>query len=222
MSFREYRSRLPSRSAVQVVVWWIVVRTAVRVIFGLLYRLRCVDRSVIPPTGPVIFVSNHQSHLDPLIAGCHLGPFTPLARTTLFDLPFWGWALGQLGGVALAREKSDVGALRAAINVLKAGGRVLIFPEGTRTRDGEMGPFLPGMLVLVRRTGAVVVPMAVEGARDVWPAGHGRPKLRGRIGVVTGHPIGARELLADGRQPALDRLRRQIETMRDELRLRLT
>ena len=91
--------------------------------------------------------------------------------------------------MALARGKSDVGALRAAINVLKAGGRVLIFPEGTRTRDGEMGPFLPGMLVLVRRTGAAVVPMAVEGARDVWPAGRGLPKLFGRIGVVTGEPI---------------------------------
>ncbi|MCH7798207.1 MAG: 1-acyl-sn-glycerol-3-phosphate acyltransferase [Planctomycetes bacterium] len=221
MSFREYRRRLPSRSAVQVVIWWIGVRTLLRVIFRMLYRLRCLDRNLIPSTGPVIFVSNHQSHLDPLIAGCHLGPFAPLARTTLFDIPFWGWALGQLGGVALAREKSDVGALRAAIKVLKAGGRVLIFPEGTRTRDGEMGPFLPGMLVLVRRTGAAIVPMAVEGARDVWPAGRGRPKLRGRIGVVTGEPISARELLADGREAALDRLRRTIETMRDGLRSRL-
>ncbi len=115
----------------------------------------------------MIFVSNHQSHLDPLIAGCHLGPFAPLARTTLFDIPFWGWALGQLGGVALAREKSDVGALRAAIKVLKAGGRVLIFPEGTRTRDGEMGPFLPGMLVLVRRTGAAKISPPPPGSESI-------------------------------------------------------
>ena len=206
----------------QVVIWWIVVRTVVRSIFRLLYRMRCLDRHLIPPTGPVIFVSNHQSHLDPLIAGCHLGPFAPLARTTLFDIPFFGWALGQLGGVALQRDKSDVGALRAAIKVLKAGGRVLIFPEGTRTRDGTMGPFLPGMLVLVRRTGAPIVPMAVEGARDVWPAGRGRPKLRGRIGVVTGEPISAEELMADGREAALDRLRGQIDSMRDGLRSRLT
>ena len=221
MSFREYRARIPSRSALQIFVWWIVVRTTCRVIFWLLYRLRCLNRHLIPPTGPVIYVANHQSHLDPILMGCHVGAFAPLARTTLFEIPVWGWALSELGGIPLEREKSDIGAMRVAIDVLKSGGRIFIFPEGTRTRDGVIGPFLPGMLVLVKRTGATIVPVAVEGARDVWPPGRGRPRLTGRIVSTTGVPISAEELLADGREAALDLLRRRIETMRLELRQRL-
>ena len=104
---------------------------------------------------------------------------------------------------------------------LEAGHPVLVFPEGTRTRDGVIGPFLPGMLVLVKRTGATVVPVALEGARDVWPPSRSRPRLTGRIVSTTGTPISAGELLAGGREAALDLLRRRIETMRLELRQRL-
>ncbi len=221
MSFREYRARIPSRSSLQIVVWWIGVRTLSRVLLWLVYRLRCLDRHLIPATGPALYVANHQSHLDPILMGCHVGAFAPLARTTLFEIPFWGWALAELGGIPLERQKSDVGAMRAAIDVLKAGGRIFIFPEGTRTRDGVIGPFLPGMLVLVKRTGATVVPVALEGARDVWPPSRSRPRLTGRIVSTTGAPISAEELLAGGREAALDLLRRRIETMRLELRQRL-
>ena len=198
----------------QVVIWWIVVLTIVRVIFRLLYRMRCVDRNLIPPTGPVIFVSNHQSHLDPLIAGCHLGPFAPLARTTLFDLPFWGWALGQLGGVALAREKSDVGALRAAINVLKAGGRVLIFPEGTRSRTGELLPFKKGPFVLAIASQVPIVPVYCAGTFAIMPKGTlwVRPKP---VTIRVGEPIETEGLRYEDREDLLQRTRVQIEALRD-------
>lgn len=221
MSFRDYRSLMPRRSALQVIFWWIVVRWLVFFAFRLLYRLRSLNRSRIPRTGAVIFVSNHQSHLDPMLMGVHCGPFAPLARTTLFEIPLWGRALWSLGGIPLEREKGDIGAMRKAIDVLKTGGRVLIFPEGTRSRDGSIGEFKPGMLVLVRRAKATVVPVAIEGAHDAWPAGYGRPKLKGRIAMMTGEPITAEALLADGREAGLDMLRRRIEVLRLELRAQM-
>ncbi len=221
MSFRDYRSLMPKRSPLQVIFWWIVVRWFVFFVFRLLYRLRSLNRRRIPRSGAVIFVSNHQSHLDPLLMGSHCGPFAPLARTTLFEIPLWGWALASLGGIPLDRDKGDIGAMRTAVDVLKVGGRILIFPEGTRSRDGSIGEFRPGMLVLVRRTKATVVPVAIEGAHDAWPAGYGRPKLRGRIAIATGEPITAEALLADGREAGLDMLRRRIETMRLELRAQM-
>ncbi len=221
MSFREYRSRMPTRSTLQVLFWWVAVRWLCFLLFKLLYRLRSLHRNRIPPTGAVIFVSNHQSHLDPILMGVHCGAFAPLARTTLFDIPIWGRALSSLGGIPLDRDKGDIGAMRTAIDVLKSGGRVLMFPEGTRSRDGTLGTFLPGMLVLVRRTKATVVPIAVEGAYDAWPAGYGRPKLKGRIAITTGVPISADMLLADGREAGLDMLRGRIDQMRLELRTQI-
>ena len=221
MSFREYRSRMPTRSALQVFFWWVVVRWFCFFVFKLMYRLRSLHRSRTPPTGAVIFVSNHQSHLDPILLGAHCGAFAPLARTTLFEIPAWGRALTSLGGIPLDRDKGDIGAMRTAIDVLKSGGRVLMFPEGTRSRDGTIGRFLPGMVVLVRRTKATVVPIAVEGAYDAWPAGYGRPKLTGRIAITTGEPISADMLLADGREAGLDLLRGRIDEMRLELRAQI-
>jgi 1-acyl-sn-glycerol-3-phosphate acyltransferase len=218
MSFRDYRNLMPRLSTLRVLFWWGAVRWLCFLLFKLLYRLRSINRRGIPRAGAVIFVSNHQSHLDPILMGVHCGPFAPLARTTLFEIPVWGRALSSLGGIPLDRERSDVAAIRTAVDVLKTGGRVMIFPEGTRSRDGAVGPFRPGMLVLVRRTKATVVPIAVEGAFDAWPPGFGRPKFGGRIAVTTGDPITADQLLADGRDAALDMLRRRIEQMRLELR----
>jgi 1-acyl-sn-glycerol-3-phosphate acyltransferase len=221
MSFAEYRSRLPSRSGLGVFVWWILVRSVVRAGMRVLYRQRCQGRSNLPPNGPAIYVANHQSHYDPPSVGCLVGPYASLARASLFDTRPWGWIIRQVGGIPLHRGRGDAGALRAAVDVLKAGGRVLLFPEGTRTPDGAVAPFRRGMLVLVKRSGAPVVPVAIEGAFDVWPIHRRYPRLRGRIKTCAGHPIPARELLDVPHQEAMERLRRAIDAMRLELRREL-
>jgi 1-acyl-sn-glycerol-3-phosphate acyltransferase len=123
----------------------------------------------------------------------------------------------QIGAIPIQRERSDSGALRAAIDVLEAGGRVLVFPEGTRTRDGELGVFRPGLLALLKRTDAPVVPIAIEGAFKAWPIGRKYPKLRGRIGVSAGTPIPAGELLAMPREEAMEHLRKTIDELRRDL-----
>jgi 1-acyl-sn-glycerol-3-phosphate acyltransferase len=221
LRFAEFRRSLPSRTGLQVFFWWIVVRTIVRIGMKLLYRQRCLGRSNVPRDGPVIYVSNHQSHYDPPIIGGLVGAFASLARASLFDARGFGWMLRQIGAIPLHVGKNDSRALRAAIDVLKAGGRVLLFPEGTRTRDGAVHVFQPGMLILVKRTGAPVVPVALEGAHDIWPIGQARPKLRGRIATRAGPPVPAEELLAMPHRDAMERLRRAIDAMRLELRREL-
>jgi 1-acyl-sn-glycerol-3-phosphate acyltransferase len=203
------------------VIWWILVRTVVRFSLWLVYRQRCLGRSNVPVTGPAIFVANHQSHYDPPAVGCLVGPFASLARATLFDTQPWRWILPRLGAIRLHRGRGDAAALRAAINELKAGGRVLLFPEGARCRDGAVSVFQSGMLVLVRRTGAPVVPVAIEGAFDIWPRTRRYPRLRGRIMLRVGHPIAAQELLEVPHEEAMERLRRAIDAMRLELRREL-
>lgn len=218
MSFRDYRRRLPDRGAWSIFFWWIIVRSVVRVAMWLVYRLRCRNRARIPRSGPALYVSNHQSHLDPPIVGCLTGPLACLARADLLTVPFWGPVMHQIGAIPIDRDRGDAGAMRAALEVLQAGGRVLVFPEGTRTRDGSIGTFRPGLLVLVKRTGAPVVPIAIEGAHAAWPIGRKYPRLRGRIAVTAGDPIPAAELLAMSREAAMEHLRKTIDELRQRLR----
>jgi 1-acyl-sn-glycerol-3-phosphate acyltransferase len=218
VSFRDYRRRLPGHGGLSIFFWWIIVRTLVRVAMRLAYRLRCRGRVHIPRSGPALYVSNHQSHLDPPIVGCLTGPLASLARADLLDVPFWGTVMHQIGAIPIQRDRGDTGAMRAAIEVLEAGGRVLVFPEGTRTRDGEIGVFRPGLLVLLKRTGAPVVPIAIDGAFAAWPIGRGRPRLRGRISTIAGEPIPAETLLAMPRDAAMEHLRATIAALQRQLR----
>ena len=223
MKFSEYRSRAPDRTAFDVVVWWIIVRNLARLTFWLLYRNRNLGREHVPNDGPVVFVSNHQSHFDPpLIAGL-VGPFTSLARSGLFSFKPFGWLLRQCGAIPMARKGAgSVGALRIGIGVLKSRGRMLVFAEGGRTPDGAVEPFRPGMLLLLKRVPeTTVVPVAIEGAYDIWPLRRRYPRLRGRLMTMVGPGFPAEELLAVPQDEALDRLRRTIDGMRLELRRQL-
>ena len=220
MRIFQVRRRGPTRSALNVLLWWVVVSRSVHAILWLLYRLRCSGASHVPRRGAIVFVSNHQSLWDPPIVGCLVGdrPFRAMARSSLFGFKPFGWVIGQIGAIPLRRGEPDAAAIRAAIAELRSGGCALVFPEGSRTRDGALRKFHSGVLVLVRRSGAVTVPVAIEGAHDVWPHGRTYPKLRGRIRVKAGKAIPAADLLAGSPQEALDRLKQVIETMRLELR----
>ncbi len=219
----EFRRRAPTRSASTVLVWWTVARDLTRLAFWLVYRLRCVGRAHVPRTGPVIFAANHQSLFDPPVVGCLVAdrPFSPMARVGLFSSKAFGWLIRRFGSIPLHRGRADTAAMRAAIAELKGGGCVLVFPEGSRSPDGAVGRFRPGMLLLVRRTKAPVLPVAVEGAHDLWPLGRRHPKLKGRMMVRAGPVITAQELLRDDPEVAMERLRRTIDAMRLELRREL-
>ena len=91
MRFAESRRAIPRRTGLQVFIWWVIVRTIVRIGLSVLYRHRCYGRSNVPRKGPAIYIANHQSHYDPPIVGSLVGAYTSLARSTLFPAKPWGW-----------------------------------------------------------------------------------------------------------------------------------
>jgi 1-acyl-sn-glycerol-3-phosphate acyltransferase len=137
-----------------------------------------------------------------------------MARASLFAFKPFGAFIRWLGAIPLARKGADTGPLRNAIETLEAGRGVLIFPEGTRTRDGSVGEFRPGFLFLARRTGSAVVPVAIEGAHEVWPPGRKWPRLGGRIHVSVAEPITPTELESLDDDQAVELVRRRIEELR--------
>ncbi len=215
--------RAPGWPALNTLIWWNGVRGLVRLFLKFAFRLRVEGAEHVPDTGPIIYIANHQSHFDPCIVGVLVGdrPLSGMARSTLFRNPILAWIMRSIGVISLDQSKGDAGAFKAALSELEAGRCVLIFPEGTRTRDGAIHDFKPGAALLIRRSGAPVVPVAIEGAFDVWPIGARRPKLTGRIAVRAAPATTAGALMADGAEAALIRLRWTIEHMRRDMRAQM-
>ena len=168
----------------------------------LLFRFRIVHRERMLQTGPVILAMNHESYLDPPLAGnaCDR-PIYFFARRTLLDVPVLGWLLPKLNVIPVDQEGMDRTALKATIRVLKGNHGVLIFPEGARTLDGNLQPALPGLGLIIAKTLSPVVPMRVFGAHRALPRG-GRKLRLARITLVVGEPLHftAADIAAGGKQ----------------------
>jgi 1-acyl-sn-glycerol-3-phosphate acyltransferase len=153
------------------------------------FRYRVIHRERIIQNGPVILAMNHQSYLDPPLAGiaCDRAIYF-LTRKTLLDVPLLGWILPKLNVVPVDQEGNDRSALKAMIRILRAGHCTIIFPEGSRTLDGNLQPALPGIGLLIAKTLAPVVPMRIFGAHEALP--RGRATLRFcPITIVVGESI---------------------------------
>ena len=199
---------------------WSVVQFAITV----LYRFRRFNLERVPTSGPVLLVANHQSHLDPpLVAFCvRRRQYRPLARESLFKAKLFGGAIRALNAVPLRENEGDLGAIRTAIDLLRDGEPVCIFPEGSRTHDGAMHEFKRGVTVLLRRADCMIVPLAIEGAYDAFPRHRKFPRLFGaHVAIMAGEPIDSKVLMRDGPDEALRRLEREIDAMRLTLRSRL-
>src|SRR6184192_4237714 len=160
-----------------------------RLVGRLFFRLRVVHRERMLQDGPVILAMNHQSYLDPPLAGitCDRAVYF-LARRTLLDVPLLGRLLPKLNVIPVNQEGIDRSALKALIRVLKAGNAALVFPEGSRTVDGSLQPAEPGVGLLIAKTLAPVVPMRIFGAHEALPRGDGGLHLH-PITIVVGEPI---------------------------------
>lgn len=182
-----------------------------------LFRLRVIGRGNVPGRGPVLLVCNHQSHLDPPLVGVALWTrqVVPLARIGLFDRKLFSWFIRMLNAIPLKQGEADTKAIRSALDALGRGRCVLIFAEGSRTWDGRLQRFQPGVWLLLRRAGCPVVPVAVEGAFDAFRRGQKRPRFFGQRAVVAfGEPIEAKTLSAMGREAGMLELERRVEMLR--------
>ena len=154
-----------------------------------LFDLRVYGQDNIIEDGPALLAMNHQSFLDPPFAGisCRREVFY-LARKSLFDIPVLGFFLRRINVIGVDRESSDVAALKAVMRVLKSGGCTIVFPEGTRSRDGSLQPAKPGAGFIIAKTLAPVIPMRIFGAFEAFPRDSKIPRMT-PVTIVAGEPI---------------------------------
>jgi 1-acyl-sn-glycerol-3-phosphate acyltransferase len=174
---------------VNPIVYWLM-RAWLQPFAHLYWRLSRIGREHIPQTGPVIFVANHRSFIDPFIVGlCNRRPVYYVAKEELFRNKLLGWFLGSLGAFPVRRGAADADFIETAKAILKRGDPVLIFPEGTRTRPGALGKPKRGVGRLALETGATVVPVAIIGTEAIRKGFRVRPhKIRVRIGAPLNFP----------------------------------
>jgi 1-acyl-sn-glycerol-3-phosphate acyltransferase len=154
-----------------------------------LYRLRWQGSEHYPATGGALICSNHQSYLDPVLVGLTCSRrMNYLARDTLFKNPVLAPLIRFLDAIPIDREGGGLAGLKETLRRLKAEEQVLIFPEGTRTQDGEVLPLKPGFCSVTRRSKVPLVPVGLDGAYQAWPRTARLPRL-GRIAIVVGEPM---------------------------------
>jgi 1-acyl-sn-glycerol-3-phosphate acyltransferase len=155
----------------------------------LFFSFHAYGREKIPNTGGCILAMNHESYLDPPLAGiCSLRPIYYLARKTLLEWPLLGPIFPKINVVPVDQERADMSALKTIIKLVKSGECTVIFPEGARTPDGKLQPAMPGLGLVIAKTLAPVVPMRIFGAYKAMPIG-GKGIHPGPIRIVVGDPV---------------------------------
>ncbi|CAN5251311.1 lysophospholipid acyltransferase family protein [soil metagenome] len=180
----------------------------------LLFSYRVVGREHLIEDGPALVASNHASFLDPPMVGIAFKePIYFLARKTLFRGPF-GWLFRRWNAVPVDQERADFTSLKTIIKLLRGGERVLIFPEGERTRDGNLLGGKPGVGLVIAKAGVPVLPVRLFGTREALPRDARFPR-RTPITLVVGEPIvfSQEELKGGGKAGYADLSRRVMEAI---------
>lgn len=155
----------------------------------LLLRVRGIDRENVPVQGGALVCSNHQSFFDPVLVGVVFNRrLNYLARKSLFRFAPFRWLIEFLDAIPIERDGFGIGGIKETLKRLKAGEMVLIFPEGTRTRDGSISALKPGFISLARRSKTPLLPVAMDGAYDAWPRNAKLPRPS-KVVVCVGEPI---------------------------------
>jgi 1-acyl-sn-glycerol-3-phosphate acyltransferase len=150
-------------------LWYRIVQFTVASLLAATGGLRASGRGNIPARGGVLLISNHLSHLDVFVLGILVPrPLNYVARSTLF-LPVLGALIRSVGGFPIQREGMGASGLKETLRRLRNGGIVVLFPEGTRSRDGALGPIKPGIVVLAARARVPIVPAGLAGTFEAWP-----------------------------------------------------
>ncbi len=176
-------------------LWYRGCRSIYRLYYRLYHRGRIYNRERLSDDGGVILAANHVSFLDPPLLGaaCRREAFY-MARDTLFRNPLAGWLLRSWNCVPIKREGGDIGALRTALRMLGEGKAVLMFPEGTRSPDGQLQEGRAGIGMIVVKSKVPIVPMRIFGTNRALPRGAALPRparLTVRFGESFTYPLPA-------------------------------
>ncbi|MCC5831660.1 MAG: 1-acyl-sn-glycerol-3-phosphate acyltransferase [Chlamydiales bacterium] len=185
----------------------------------LFYRHRVYGKHHFPKGGGMI-CSNHTSFLDPPLIGISCpGVVHFLGRDTLFRSRFFGWFIGKLNCHPVRRGKGNAYAFKKALQLIQKGNKVVIFPEGRRSTDGELNKGQLGVSMLVQRAGCQVVPVYIHGAYNIWNTKRRFPKIFGKTACIFGRPLTFQDLDQVDKKQAqaeiADRIMSKIGSLRD-------
>ncbi len=181
------------------------VRYTVKGIYKLFYNFHIEGAENIPQDRPLVMASNHRSYADPVILTMPMKkPVTYMAKEELFKNKLFGWFITKLGAFPVTRGKGDMQVIDDAVAILNSGRHLVIFPEGTRSKDGKVGKGKTGVALIAAKSGADVLPCGIifEGEKL-----HFRSKLTLRFGEV----IPAEEITVEDASPkALKEVKKRI------------
>ena len=192
---------------------WLFFRT----FFALYSRARYHGAAHVPTAGPVILAANHASYFDPPLIGSGLPrQVNYLARNTLFHVPVLAALLRSWKVVPVDREGGGGAGLKAILDRLLEGGVILLFPEGTRTADGQLRPAKSGIGLTVIKSTAPVVPVRVTGTFEAYGRHTTLPRPR-RLSVTYGEPLLFTSLRDEAKTCPKPRLKTIYQQVADEI-----
>jgi 1-acyl-sn-glycerol-3-phosphate acyltransferase len=177
--------------------------------------LRIEGAEVIDPKQRYILVANHYSYFDiPCVFTAIPQPIRFMAKVSLFKIPIFGWALGRAGFIPIDRKnrRTAVKSFDLAVERIRKGNTIVVFPEEGRSRERAMRPFQRGGFLLALKSGLPILPVAIDGTYDVFPAGSWRVKP-GPVTIRVGTPIPTEGLTVRSKQELLRQSREQISRM---------
>ncbi|MGI6606159.1 MAG: lysophospholipid acyltransferase family protein [Peptococcia bacterium] len=168
-----------------------IVIIIMRLYLRIFNRWTIIGRENIPQQGPLVLIGNHVSYWDPVILACSVNREVHfMAKTELFNVPIFRQIIKWLHAFPVKRGSPDRNALRTSSEILNNGKVLALFPEGTRSKTGELLPFQPGAALLALRAKAPIVPIMMLGSRSTFPL-----SIRGKIEVRIGEPMYFNELV---------------------------
>ncbi len=212
---RSKQKRTPMRFTYKFVL------SLAKLYLGLFFRMRVYGKKHFHP-GSAIIAANHASNLDPPVvsAACpeevHF-----LAKEGLFKSFFFGNLIRHLNAHPITRVGADSAMFKLIIGLLKSGHKVILFPEGSRTKDGQLQPIERGLPFLMMKARCPIQPVYVHGTWDAWPPGRKLPKLFGKITCVFGSPIEWEEFedleKRDAEQRIMERMASSLRALKEWL-----
>ncbi len=193
----------------------------IRVWAGLLVRAAGIDLKVengerIDSEKRYILVANHYSYLDiPCIFAAIPQPIRFMAKSSLFKIPVFGWAIARTGFIPIDRKnrRTAVKSFELAADRIRKGNTIVIFPEEGRTRAREMKPFQRGAFLLALKSAKTIAPIAIDSTFDVWPVGSFWRIRPGRVTIRVGTPIETANFTVREKDRLANETRSQIEAM---------
>ena len=191
--------------------------TCFRVMYATFFRWRVFNAERVPLQGGVILASNHASFLDPPLVGSPLHrDINYLARESLFRYPGIGALLRSWNAVPVDRDGGGAKGLKIILNRLLDGNGIILFPEGTRTKDGNLQPAQSGIGLIVIKSTAPVVPVRVFGTFEAYGKHVTIPRPR-RVMVKYGQPMNFEALRAEAKTCDKARLKEIYQQVADEI-----